>query len=57
MTIAMHRVHGAPIYEQTLGFADAMLLLLLKGDETEGGTGSDSSLGDLTFVELATNAA
>ncbi|HKW38182.1 MAG TPA: hypothetical protein VJO54_10275 [Burkholderiales bacterium] len=38
MTSVMYRVHGAPIYEQTLGSADAMLLRLLKGDETEGGT-------------------
>ena len=57
MTIVTHRVHGAPIYEQTLGFADAMLLRLLKGDETEGGIRSNSSLGDLSFVELAANAA
>jgi hypothetical protein len=38
MTSVMYRVQGAPIYEQTLGSADAMLLRLLKGDETEGGT-------------------
>mgnify|MGYP000359275516 CR=1 FL=1 len=38
MTSVMYRVHGEPIYEQTLGSADAMLLRLLKGDETEGGT-------------------
>jgi hypothetical protein len=38
MTSVMYRVHGAPIYEQTLGSADAMLLRLLKGDETEAGT-------------------
>jgi hypothetical protein len=38
MTSVMYRVHGAPIYEQTLGSADAMLLRLMKGDETEGGT-------------------
>jgi len=38
MTSVMYRVHGAPIFEQTLGSADAMLLRLLKGDETEGGT-------------------
>jgi len=37
MTSVMHRVHGAPIYEQTLGSADAMLLRLLDGDETVGG--------------------
>jgi hypothetical protein len=38
MTSVMYRVHGAPIYEQTLGSADAMLLRLLDGDETVGGT-------------------
>ena len=38
MTSVMYRVQGEPIYEQTLGSADAMLLRLLKGDETEGGT-------------------
>lgn len=38
MTSVMYRIHGAPIYEQTLGSADAMLLRLLKGDETEAGT-------------------
>jgi hypothetical protein len=37
MTSVMYRVHGAPIYEQTLGSADAMLLRLLDGDETVGG--------------------
>jgi hypothetical protein len=37
MTSIMYRVHGAPIYEQTLGSADAMLLRLLDGDETVGG--------------------
>ncbi len=37
MTSIMYRVHGAPIYEQTLGSADAMLLRLLAGDETVGG--------------------
>jgi hypothetical protein len=37
MTSVMYRVHGAPIYEQTLGSADAMLLRLLAGDETVGG--------------------
>jgi hypothetical protein len=34
----MYRMQGEPIFEQTLGSADAMLLRLLKGDETEGGT-------------------
>ena len=38
MTSVMYRVVGEPIYEQTLGSADAMLLRLLAGDETEGGT-------------------
>jgi hypothetical protein len=38
MTSVMYRIHGAPIYEQTLGSADAMLLRLLEGDETVGGT-------------------
>ena len=38
MTSVMYRMVGAPIYEQTLGSADAMLLRLLAGDETEGGT-------------------
>jgi hypothetical protein len=37
MTSIMYRIHGAPIYEQTLGSADAMLLRLLSGDETQGG--------------------
>jgi hypothetical protein len=37
MTSVMYRVEGAPIYEQTLGSADAMLLRLLAGDETVGG--------------------
>ena len=37
MTSVMYRVQGAPIYEQTLGSADAMLLRLLAGDETVGG--------------------
>ena len=36
MTSIMYRVHGAPIYEQTLGSADTMLLRLLDGDETVG---------------------
>ena len=38
MTSVMYRMVGEPIYEQTLGSADAMLLRLLEGDETEGGT-------------------
>lgn len=38
MTSIMYRMEGAPIYEQTLGSADAMLLRLLAGDETVGGT-------------------
>ena len=38
MTSIMYRITGEPIYEQTLGSADAMLLRLLAGDETEGGT-------------------
>jgi hypothetical protein len=38
MTSVMYRIEGAPIYEQTLGSADAMLLRLLAGDETVGGT-------------------
>ena len=37
MTSVMYRVQGEPIYEQTLGSADAMLLRLLAGDETVGG--------------------
>jgi hypothetical protein len=37
MTSVMYRTEGAPIYEQTLGSADAMLLRLLAGDETVGG--------------------
>ena len=37
MTSVMYRIHGGPIYEQTLGSADAMLLRLLDGDETVGG--------------------
>ena len=37
MTSVMYRVAGEPIYEQTLGSADAMLLRLLDGDETVGG--------------------
>jgi len=38
MTSVMYRMVGAPIFEQTLGSADAMLLRLLAGDESEGGT-------------------
>lgn len=38
MTSVMYRMQGDPIYEQTLGSADAMLLRLLDGDETVGGT-------------------
>jgi len=38
MTSVMYRVQGAPIFEQTLGSADAMLLRLLDGDETVNGT-------------------
>jgi len=38
MTSVMYRMEGAPIYEQTLGSADAMLQRLLNGDETVGGT-------------------
>ena len=38
MTSVMHRMDGPPIHEQTLGSADAMLLRLLNGDETVGGT-------------------
>jgi hypothetical protein len=38
MTSVMYRIVGEPIFEQTLGSADAMLLRLLAGDETEGGT-------------------
>jgi len=37
MTSVMYRIEGEPIYEQTLGSADAMLLRLLAGDETVGG--------------------
>ncbi|MDB5810650.1 MAG: hypothetical protein JWN94_2772 [Betaproteobacteria bacterium] len=37
MTSVMYRVQGEPIFEQTLGSADAMLLRLLVGDETVGG--------------------
>ena len=37
MTSVMYRVQGEPIFEQTLGSADAMLLRLLAGDETVGG--------------------
>jgi len=38
MTSVMYRMTGEPIFEQTLGSADAMLLRLLDGDETVGGT-------------------
>ncbi|MBL6946982.1 MAG: hypothetical protein ISR47_10110 [Rhodospirillales bacterium] len=38
MTSVMHRMDGPPIHEQTLGSADAMLLRLLNGDESVGGT-------------------
>ena len=38
MTSVMYRMVGEPIFEQTLGSADAMLLRLLAGDETEGGS-------------------
>ena len=38
MTSVMYRMNGLPIYEQTLGSADAMLLRLLDGDEWMGGT-------------------
>jgi hypothetical protein len=37
MTSVMYRMEGEPIFEQTLGSADAMLLRLLDGDETVGG--------------------
>ncbi|NNK96524.1 MAG: hypothetical protein HKP41_19430, partial [Desulfobacterales bacterium] len=38
MTSVMHRMTGPPIHEQTLGSADVMLLRLLHGDESMGGT-------------------
>ncbi|MFT5444467.1 MAG: hypothetical protein ACI8W3_003523 [Myxococcota bacterium] len=38
MTSVMYRKSGPPIHEQTLGSADAMLLRLLDGDESMGGT-------------------
>ncbi len=38
MTSVMYRMSGPPIHEQTLGSADAMLLRLLNGDESMGGT-------------------
>jgi hypothetical protein len=38
MTSIMYRMEGPPIHEQTLGSADAMLLRLLDGDESLGGT-------------------
>ncbi|MCL2669499.1 MAG: hypothetical protein FWE89_02330, partial [Syntrophaceae bacterium] len=37
MGSVMYRMEGEPIFEQTLGSADAMLLRLLAGDETDGG--------------------
>ena len=40
MTSIMYRMDGPPIHEQTLGSADAMLLRLLDGDESMGGTKS-----------------
>jgi hypothetical protein len=40
MTSIMYRMEGPPIHEQTLGSADAMLLRLLDGDESMGGTKS-----------------
>jgi hypothetical protein len=40
MTSVMYRMDGPPIHEQTLGSADAMLLRLLNGDESVGGTKS-----------------
>jgi hypothetical protein len=38
MTSIMYRTEGEPIFEQTLGSADAMMLRLIAGDETVGGT-------------------
>lgn len=38
MTSVMYRMSGPSIFEQTLGSADAMLLRLLEGDESVGGT-------------------
>ena len=38
MTSVMYRKDGPPIHEQTLGSADAMLLRLLDGDESMGGS-------------------
>ena len=38
MMSVMYRMEGEPILEQTLGSADMMLLRLLSGDETLGGT-------------------
>ncbi|MEC7489278.1 MAG: hypothetical protein VYA17_06790 [Pseudomonadota bacterium] len=38
MTSVMYRMEGPPIHEQTLGSADAMLLRLMDGDESMGGT-------------------
>ncbi len=40
MTSVMYRVAGEPIFEQTLGSADAMLLRLLDGAETTASTPS-----------------
>ena len=37
-SIYSYRIDGPPIHEQTLGSADAMLLRLLNGDESMGGT-------------------
>jgi len=37
MMSVMYRMEGEPIFEQTLGSADVMLLRLLSGDETAGG--------------------
>ncbi|MCW5576581.1 MAG: hypothetical protein KIT13_10845 [Burkholderiales bacterium] len=38
MTSVMYWMESAPIFEQTLGSADAMLQRLFNGDETVGGT-------------------
>ena len=38
MTSVMYRMNGLTIHEQTLGTADAMVLRLLDGDESLGGT-------------------
>jgi len=45
MTSVMYRVVGEPIFEQTLGSADAMLLRLLAGDETDGARSSPTTRG------------